>query len=77
MGVKLLFVQEWPNVWRIVAEDLAPYPTDSCQVVVDATGICGAQDIVYTCDDGAELILLQNGLLLVPDGCDGACGVGG
>ncbi len=49
-------------------------PTVSCQVVVDAIGICGAnQNIVYTCDDGAELILLPSGVLLVPDDCDGDC----
>ncbi len=48
--------------------------TDSCQVVVDAIGICAAtENIVYTCDDGAELILLPSGVLLVPDDCDGVC----
>ena len=52
----------------------ASNPTDSCQVVVDAIDICGAtEDILYTCDDGAVLILLPSGVLLVPDDCDGVC----
>jgi len=47
---------------------------DGCQVVVDAIGICSAnQDIRYCCDDGAVLHLLSNGVLLVPDECEGTC----
>jgi len=52
----------------------ASVPEDSCQVVVDAIGICGAnENITYTCDDGAVLILLSSGVLLVPDDCGGTC----
>jgi len=46
-----------------------------CNLVVDAIGICGNQDIRYTCNDGAVVTLLPSGVLLVPDDCEGTCGI--
>jgi len=42
-------------------------------VVVTTANICGGQ-VHYDCTDGAEVTLLSNGVLLVPNACEGDCG---
>ena len=45
----------------------------NCEIVVDAIGIgSSGQNIVYACDEGAVVILLSSGILLVPEECEGA-----
>ena len=42
-------------------------------VVVTSANICNGQ-VHYDCTDGAEVTLLSNGVLLVPNACGGTCG---
>jgi len=51
-------------------------PSDCELVVVTSPNICTQQNgqVHYDCTDGAEVTLLSNGVLLVPNACGGTCG---
>ena len=64
-------VDKWKQ--RVKFNGMVAYTcqADYCHFEMDAISIGGGKNIFYTCDRGAKLMLLQSGILLVPDDCVG------